>query len=162
MRHTTCDTWKEVNILSKFQVPCSHDFGVKEFWRFGGKWSLADWINELINYKVVCIIAPATPGLLKHYISLKMSQKEIIHGVASNLKYLKIQWKKPLKIFLSFNYSNAVWFKVGGVQLLEISFQRMIKSIISFLCNTDWEHLTIFSQPFWWKWGKFRILLVLL
>ena len=33
----TCDTWWEVKILSKFQVPSPYDFGVKVEQRFVGK-----------------------------------------------------------------------------------------------------------------------------
>ena len=64
MWHGTHDTWhvtwKEVNILSTFQVPSSYGFGVNVFWRFGGKGSL----SYLVNDKAICKTAPATPGML--------------------------------------------------------------------------------------------------
>ena len=34
---TKCDTYSDVNILSKFQVPSSYSLGVKVSWKFGGK-----------------------------------------------------------------------------------------------------------------------------
>ena len=58
--HVTCDTWREVNILSKFQVPGSYGLEMKVSWGFGGKGSLNEWMNELINDCGVC----RTPGLL--------------------------------------------------------------------------------------------------
>ena len=34
MWHVTQDRWKEVNLLSKFQLPSSYRLGVKVFWRY--------------------------------------------------------------------------------------------------------------------------------
>ena len=55
--HITHDRWREVNPLSKFNLPSSYGLGVKVFWRYFNKW----WIADLIN---VCRTTPATPGLL--------------------------------------------------------------------------------------------------
>ena len=63
--YVTFDTWWEVKILSKVQVPSSNNLGVMMVWRFGGKGSINEWINEWMNNKCVCITTPATPGLLK-------------------------------------------------------------------------------------------------
>ena len=53
MQHLTGDTWHVVgwgvNILSKCQLSSSYGLGVMMFWKFGGKGSLTDWLNELIN-----------------------------------------------------------------------------------------------------------------
>ena len=58
--HVTYDIWREVNILSKCQVPSSYGLGGLE-----GKDELVRWINELMHHKGVCRTASATPGLLK-------------------------------------------------------------------------------------------------
>ena len=57
MWHVTCDmwqviydTWREGNMPSKVQAPSSFGFGVKVFWRFGGK---DDWLNKGMNHKDV-------------------------------------------------------------------------------------------------------------
>ena len=55
MLHVTYGTWRELNILSKVQVPILYGFGVNMVWRFGGKGLL----TELINFKGVCRAAPA-------------------------------------------------------------------------------------------------------
>ena len=53
--HVTCDKWHvtrdkwHVNILSKFQVPSSSGLEMKVSWRFGGKGSLNEWLNELMT-----------------------------------------------------------------------------------------------------------------
>ena len=56
----TSDTWREVKILSKFQVPSQYGLGVKVERIFGGKGR----VNESMNYEVVCRTAPASPALL--------------------------------------------------------------------------------------------------
>ena len=52
----TRDTLGMINILSKFQLMI--------LWRYGGKGSLTESINESISDKAVYRTAPATPGLL--------------------------------------------------------------------------------------------------
>ena len=66
--HVTCATWHvtrdmfvRVDILSKFQLPCSYRLWFTMLWRSGGKGSL----NDLISDEAVYRTAPATPGLLK-------------------------------------------------------------------------------------------------
>ena len=61
MWHVTCDLFKGVNILSKFQLPSSYCLWFMILWRSGGKGTLTDWFNELMNYKAVYRTAPATP-----------------------------------------------------------------------------------------------------
>ena len=51
--HMTCDTWWRVNIFSILQLPSSSGLGVVIFWRFWGKASVNEWVNELINDKGV-------------------------------------------------------------------------------------------------------------
>ena len=60
MLHVTCDMLWGVYILLIFQLPRSYGLWFMIFWRFGGNGSPTEWIN----YKGVCRIAPATPGLL--------------------------------------------------------------------------------------------------
>ena len=48
----TCDMRWEVNILSKFQLPTYYGLGVKPFWRFWGKGSPTDWLNNKWGKKV--------------------------------------------------------------------------------------------------------------
>ena len=43
----TCNMWRGVNILSKFQLSSSDSLGVMMFWRFGGK----GWLSHSLNYK---------------------------------------------------------------------------------------------------------------
>ena len=57
----TCDTLREVKILSKFQVPSPYDLGVKVECILGGKGR----VNQSMNHNSVCRTAPASPGLLK-------------------------------------------------------------------------------------------------
>ena len=68
MWYMTCDKWKEMNNLWKFQVSTSsYGLGVKVDWRFGGKRLVSYWMNELINKwnrSPVYRTAPAKPGLL--------------------------------------------------------------------------------------------------
>ena len=59
--HVTCDTRCGVNILSKFQFPSSNSLWLMKCWRFGGKGSANEWMNEWISDKGVCRTAPATP-----------------------------------------------------------------------------------------------------
>ena len=54
-----------VKLLLKGHFPNSYTFGVKVFFRFGGKGSVTELINESINDKGVYRTAPVTPGLLK-------------------------------------------------------------------------------------------------
>ena len=60
----TNDTWREVNILSKCQVPSSYRLEMKVSWRFGGRELLNEWMNEWINVRCVYRTAPATPVLV--------------------------------------------------------------------------------------------------
>ena len=74
MWHVTCDMWqvthdtccvthgrlREVNFLSKFQLPTSYRLRVRVYWRYIHK----GWLNELISDRSVCRTATATPGLL--------------------------------------------------------------------------------------------------
>ena len=74
----TCDIWNVtgavVNIVSIFQVPSSNGLGVMVFWRFGGKGSLTDWINDGGVWRT----APAILGLVK--MSLFASQPTVNSG----------------------------------------------------------------------------------
>ena len=54
MWQMTCNTWREVNILSKSQVPSF--YRALKIWR--------KRLSQLINHKGVYRIAPATSGLL--------------------------------------------------------------------------------------------------
>ena len=56
----TRDTWWEVNILSKFQLPSSYGLGETVFKGYFHKESL----SELISNRGVCRTSPATPGPL--------------------------------------------------------------------------------------------------
>ena len=49
-----------MNIVSRFQLPCSNGLWVMMFWRSGGKGLPTD----LMNHGGVCRTAPTTPGLL--------------------------------------------------------------------------------------------------
>ena len=74
--HLTCDTWLVVNILSKFQLPCSYGLGFMMSWRFGGKRSLTQSVNELIK-RLFVEYPPATPGLLNTLLlSLHLRKKK--------------------------------------------------------------------------------------
>ena len=59
----TCDTWREFNILPKFQIPSSNNWEEMMFWRSGVERSG----NHSMNVKSVCKTAAATLGL--EYIS---------------------------------------------------------------------------------------------
>ena len=43
------DTWRGVNILSKFQLSSSYGLGVMMFWRLGGKGLPTQWMSELMT-----------------------------------------------------------------------------------------------------------------
>ena len=73
--HITCDIWhindiwhltcgRGVNILSIFKLPTSYRRGGKVIWT-GGKGWLAQFTNESMSDKGVCISAGATPVLLE-------------------------------------------------------------------------------------------------
>ena len=59
MWHMTPDMWGKVNLLSKFNLPISYVFGMKE-----KKGWVSDWIKESVSDKSVYRTAPASPGLL--------------------------------------------------------------------------------------------------
>ena len=63
--HVTCDMLWRVNIRSKFQLSNSYCLWFMILWRYGGKGSRTDWINEWIIDEAVYRTAAATPGLLK-------------------------------------------------------------------------------------------------
>ena len=47
MWQETCDTREVMSIASKFHLPCFNCLGGMMFWRFGGKASVSELINEL-------------------------------------------------------------------------------------------------------------------
>ena len=49
----THDMQQVVNMVSIIQVPSFNGLGVILFWRFGGKGSVTDWMNELITKVLV-------------------------------------------------------------------------------------------------------------
>ena len=51
--HVTCDTWWEVKILLKFQVPSLYGLGVKVEWRLGGKGRVNESDSELMTKVIV-------------------------------------------------------------------------------------------------------------
>ena len=69
--HVICDTWRVVNVLSKFHVPSSYggSEGVLKIWR--------KRMNKWINHKGVCKTTPATLALINmlQLLKLKNSRK---------------------------------------------------------------------------------------
>ena len=66
-RHMTRDMFGGVNILSKFQLPCSYRLWFMILWGKG-------WLSHWINYEVVYRTAPATPGLLNSTLTQAPNQ----------------------------------------------------------------------------------------
>jgi hypothetical protein len=55
--HLTCDTWHigEDKHYLKISIPSSYCFWSMILWRFGGKGSLTEWMNESINQWRSCL-----------------------------------------------------------------------------------------------------------
>ena len=87
MWHVTCGIQKMRKIVSKFQPSICKGFGVEIFWRYGGKASVTDLIND----GGVCRITRATQGLL------------IICVISVILKAHIWPWRALLQFFLISN-----------------------------------------------------------
>ena len=89
-------------IESKFQPSISKGFGVMIFWRFGGKASVTDLIND----GGVCRTTPATPGLLIICVISVILKAHIWPWrpwlqffLISNKGFRKTKWAVKYKIF---------------------------------------------------------------
>ena len=102
MWHVTRGSQKMMKFVSKFQPSFSNGFGVMIFWRFGGKASVTDLIND----GGVCRTTPATPGLLIICVISVILKAHIWPCRAwlqffliSNKGFCKTKWPVKYKIF---------------------------------------------------------------
>ena len=91
--HVTHDGWREVNLISKIQLPRSYSLGLKMFWRYFHN----DLINELVNDKGVCRTVPATQGLVKIWCC---PLEFILKDIRSHLSVSALWNQKVCRAFL--------------------------------------------------------------